>query len=332
MKKIIVLLFIALLAGAIWLSGGVIRGNKLNEQQTVVVASGQGVHEISRDFYSQGIIQNKFIFESWVWFKQAGTHIKSGSYVIPAHVSVRRLVNILLLGPGHRQTSFTFIEGWDRGRAELKDLLQKNGFDYDQFLKWTAHKQDWQEQYDFLAEAPATASLEGYLFPNTHFIDEQTTEKDLIDKMLDDFGRQLDPELRAEIRKQNKTIFEVITLASIVEREVPAKADKKMIADVFIKRLQNGIGLQSDATINFITGKGLVQPTGDDVQVDSPYNTYKFKGLPPGPIGNPGLDSIKAVIYPTDNPYYYFLTTKDGTVIYSKTYEEHLANKKKYLP
>ncbi|MEK7072379.1 MAG: endolytic transglycosylase MltG, partial [Patescibacteria group bacterium] len=93
-----------------------------------------------------------------------------------------------------------------------------------------------------------------------------------------------------------------------------------------------GIALQSDATINYITGKGMSQPSYDDLKIDSPYNTYKYRGLPPGPISNSGLKSIEAVIYPTPNPYYYFLTTlDDGTVIYSKTYEEHLKNKAKYL-
>ena len=104
-----------------------------------------------------------------------------------------------------------------------------------------------------------------------------------------------------------------------------------MIADVFLKRLKNNIGLQSDATINFVTGKGLTQPSRDDLKIDSPYNTYKYRGLPPGPIANPSISSIEAVIYPTPNDYYYFLTTKEGEVIYSQTYQEHLANKAKYL-
>ena len=112
---------------------------------------------------------------------------------------------------------------------------------------------------------------------------------------------------------------------------VPQDEDKKMIADIFLKRLRDGIGLQSDATINFITNKGMAQPTYEDLKIDSLYNTYKYRGLTPGPISNPGLSSIKAVIYPISNEYYYFLTTEDSTVIYSKTYEEHLENKAKYL-
>jgi len=183
-----------------------------------------------------------------------------------------------------------------------------------------------------LADAPAGASLEGYLFPNTHFISAETTEEDLVRKLLQDFDVKLSSDLRNEIASQGKTIFETVTLASIIEREVPQDKDKKMIADVFRKRLAIGMALQSDATVNFVTGKNKAQPSLADLAIDSPYNTYKYRGLPPGPISSPGLASIKAVIYPTPNQYYYFLTTLDeGEVIYGVSYEDHLANKAKYL-
>jgi len=158
-----------------------------------------------------------------------------------------------------------------------------------------------------------------------------TSEEDLIKKTLNNFDKKLKASTRDEISKQGKTIFEVLTLASIIEREVPNKVDKKMIADIFLKRLKVGIGLQSDATINYVTGKGLAQPSYADLEIDSPYNTYKYRGLPPGPISNPGIDSIEAVVYPTSNDYYYFLTTHEGEVIYSIDYDEHLTNKAKYL-
>ena len=104
-----------------------------------------------------------------------------------------------------------------------------------------------------------------------------------------------------------------------------------MIADIFWKRIKANIGLQSDATINFVTGKGTTRPSLDDLKIYSLYNTYKYKGLPPGPISNPGLESIQAALYPTPNPYYYFLTDKDGGVHYAKDLEEHKQNRVKYL-
>jgi len=148
---------------------------------------------------------------------------------------------------------------------------------------------------------------------------------------LANFNAKLTPELRQEIVKQKKSFFEVLTLASIIEKEVSEPEDMKMVADIFYKRLKAGIALQSDATVNYATGKSLIQPTYQDLSVNSLYNTYRYPGLPPGPISNPGINALKAAIYPTPNPYYYFLTTESGQAIYSKTYEEHLINKNKYL-
>jgi UPF0755 protein len=182
-----------------------------------------------------------------------------------------------------------------------------------------------------LEDAPASATLEGYIFPDTYFVDSYTSTNDFIAKALNNFEKKLTPELREEIASQGKTIFEVVNLASIVEREVPAYADKKMIADIFLKRLDINMGLQSDATINFITGKGTTQPSLDDLETESPYNTYKYRGLPPGPISSPGIDSIEAVVYPTANPYYFFLTTDEAETIYGVTHDDHVENKNKYL-
>ena len=213
----------------------------------------------------------------------------------------------------------------------MADYLTKNSLSGDEFMTLSKGKSAWQTDYEFLTDAPESASLEGYIFPDTYYIDSQKGVETLIIKSLNNFDQKLSEDIRQEISNQGKTIFEVITLASIVEREVPSLSDKKKVADIFLKRLSADIGLQSDATINYITGKGLTQPSYADLQIDSPYNTYKYRGLPPGPIANPGFDSIIAVVYPASNPYYYFLTTKDGEVIYSRTYEEHLDNKEKYL-
>lgn len=103
-----------------------------------------------------------------------------------------------------------------------------------------------------------------------------------------------------------------------------------MVADIFYKRLVKGMALQADSTVNYVSGKSVSQASADDLKIDSPYNTYRYKGLPPGPICNPGLSAILAAIYPTPNPYWYFLTTPDGKVIYSKTHDEHVAAKAKY--
>lgn len=305
------------------------QNNGTEGEQKFLVKNGQGVNEISHNLDEAGLIKSKLVFETWLWLKKSEDKIQAGVYDVPAGVSIRRLVNMFLIGSSSSQRAITLLEGWSR--PFMAEAAAKVGYSADEFLELTAKKSSWEDKYDFLSDAPDSASLEGYIFPDTYFVDDSTSLQTLVAKCLNNFDKKLTDDLRQEIESQGKTIYEVITLASIIEREVPVSSDKKMIADVFLKRLDAGIGLQSDATINFITGKKDPSPSLDDLQIDSPYNTYKYRGLPPGPIASPGIDSIEAVLYPTSNDYYYFLTTDEGEVIYSKTHEEHVANKQKYL-
>jgi len=329
MKKFIIkLVFFFIIVVAFWFIISVVSGNGANSK-TFVIVEGQGVNEISNELYDANLIKSKFVFETWLWLKKAESKVIAGVYEIPKDISIRHLANLFVIGPGQSQYAVTLLEGWTR--SLMLNTLEEAELDGDRFMSLSSKASDWKKDYDFLADAPSTASLEGYIFPDTYFVDGSTTEEGLIKKTLNNFGKKLNQDIRDEIERQGKTIFEVVTLASIIEREVPDSEDKKMVADIFIKRLDADIGLQSDATVNYVTGKGLAQPSYADLEIDSPYNTYKYRGLPPGPISNPGIDSIKAVVYPTPNDYYYFLTTKNGEVIYSKNYEEHLNNKAKYL-
>lgn len=327
-KIIIKFIFILGFLLGLWFLYFVFTGNSQSESN-FVVENGQGVNQISASLYSEGLIKNKFVFETWLWLKKSENKVVAGVYSLPANISIRQLSNLLLLGPGNSQKSITLIEGWTR--QMMADYLDKKSLSGAEFMTLSSSKADWQAEYTFLSDAPSSASLEGYIFPDTYYIDSNKGIENLIVKSLNNFDQKLTSDIRQEIDNQGKTIFEVLTLASIIEREVPKLEDKKKVAGIFLKRLDASIGLQSDATINYITGKGLAQPSYNDLEIDSPYNTYKYRGLPPGPISNPGIDSIVAVVYPDTNPYYYFLTTEEGEVIYSKTYEEHLANKAKYL-
>ena len=324
-KKIIFILVIFF----IYFSFILFQGNNIKEKKIFNIESGQGVNEISNNLFKDGLINNKFILETYLWLIESEEKVKAGKYIFEPNISMFNLVKLILDTPRESQMSVTLLEGWDR--ILIGKELESNGFSSTIFLDLTKEKLNYVSQFSFLKDLPNKESLEGYIFPDTYYINIKTDENDFILKTLNNFDKKLDLSLREEIKKQNKSIFEIITLASIIEREVPNNEDKKMIADIFLKRLSIGMALQSDATINFITGKGMIQPTYDDLEVDSLYNTYKYPGLPPGPISNPGLDSIKAVIYPESNNYYFFLTSKDGKVIYSTTYDEHLQNKYKYL-
>jgi UPF0755 protein len=328
-RVIIKLILLFAVFFAMWFVTVVISGNDIEEGKIFVIESGQGVNQISENLHEQNIIKSKFVFETWLWLKKSESRVVAGAYSLPENISIRQLSNLLVVGPEKAQGTITLLEGWSR--PFMAEAADKVGLLEQTFLRLTNSKLDWEDDYDFLADAPNSATLEGYLFPDTYYIDEYTSVEDLVIKCLNNFDRKMTDELRKETDRQGKTIFEVITLASIIEREVPAYADKKMIADIFLKRLEVGIGLQSDATINFITGKKDPTPSLDDLAVESPYNTYKYRGLTPGPISSPGIESIEAVLYPSSNPYYYFLTTPTGEVIYSVDHDEHVANKNKYL-
>lgn len=294
------------------------------------IAFGSGVHKISGDLFSSGIIRSKFWFETYIWRKKLDRNFSTGIYELSPNMSIRQIV-AMLTNPGGSELEITIIEGWNN--REIADYLESAGLSIkESFLNVVGSNLGaYAADYDFLHDKPKSADLEGYLFPDTYRVYKNSTADQIARKMLNNFGYKLSNDLRESIKHQNKTIFEIVTLASILEKEVITSEEKKMVADIFYKRLRDGIAMQSDATINYITGKGLTRPTIDDLAVDNLFNTYKYSGLPPGPISNPGMESIEAAISPTPNPYYYFLTTQDGTVIYSKTYSEHLANKQKYL-
>jgi UPF0755 protein len=166
--------------------------------------------------------------------------------------------------------------------------------------------------------------LEGYLFPDTYRFYAGTPAETVVRKMLDTYEAKI-----ASLK--NQPDHADLTLASLVESEVKTDADRAKVADILKRRLAAGMPLQLDSTVNYATGKSSPAVSSNDLAVNSPYNTYKYKGLPPGPIANPGMSSISAALAPTPNPYWYFLTAPDGTVIYSQTLVEHNAAKAKYL-
>ena len=242
------------------------------------------------------------------------------------------------------------LEGWNL--RDIADVLKdKEISNQEEFFKIAGKPQtdyrrvaedtypfDFSKEFSFLTDKPKHYGLEGYLFPDTYRVYASSTPVDVVRRFLSNFDKKLTPALRQEISKQGRTIYEVITLASLIEKEAPIdyqsgdNTDAKLIAGIFLNRLEIGQGLQADATLSYIFDDNKPAHSGTELEVDSPYNTYKYRGLPPGPICNPGILAIEAAVYPTESDYYYFLTPKGKReVIYARTYEEHLSNKYKYL-
>ncbi|MFA5076079.1 MAG: endolytic transglycosylase MltG [Patescibacteria group bacterium] len=338
MKKIIfIVLLLAMVLAAIlagyFLADVFLADKSANSQsQSFVVKKGQGVNEISVNLHAAGLINNQFNFETYLWLLRREGKIQAGEYLLNPQMSLRELTNIITYGRATNEKILTILEGWNN--QEIASYLVVSLWPEQDKEKYLADFNLAAQQnfdYQFLSSKPAAVDLEGYLFPDTYNFYASSTPEEVVNKMLSNFDQKLAVDLREEIQKQKKTIHQVVTLASIIEEEVRTEQDRRLVADIFLRRLAINMALQADSTVNYVTGKKMAAISYTDRDIDSPYNTYQNPGLPPGPICNPGLDSIKAVVYPITNDYWYFLTTPDGQVIYSKTLEQHNIAKAKYL-
>lgn len=297
------------------------------------IFQGESVSRISQDLADEDIIKNSLYFRLYVWREGIAKSIQAGEYNLSGGMNIIQIADIITQGKVvDREATVLIPEGLTIGEIENilagKNLLEKGDF---VAATGSAEAQKYYGSFDFFGGKPNASNLEGYIFPDTYKFYIDAKPEDMIRKILANFGAKFDSEMRAEANRQGKSIYEILTLASIVQAESSGPDDMKIIAGIFENRLAIGKALEADSTINFITGKKMRQASFKDLEINSPYNTYKYAGLPPGPIDNPGLDAIKAVIWPQKTDYLYFLHTPEGQTIYSKTYQEHLKNKAKYL-
>ena len=343
-KFLIILVVVFLAVGFLSYQNGINKpAGAEGEEIPFKITAGESVKQITDNLAVSELIGSKLIFEIYVWQTGQQANFQAGEYMLNPNYSIKEIVNILVAGKVlSDERDIKIIEGWRID--EIGAYLEDNNIVQAQVFTTLANKEigNWKSarpaggleisDFDFLEDAPDTASLEGYLFPDTYKIFKDADAGMIIVKMLDNFNNKLTPELREELAAHGRSIHEIITLASIVEREVSASEDRKIVAGIFEKRLAAGMPLQADSTVNYITGKKTPAITLADRDIDSPYNTYKYPGLPPGPICNPGLDAIIAAVNPQTSNYLYFLNRQDtGKTIFSKTYEEHLRNKAKFL-
>ena len=327
MRKALRYILILIIVGVLIIAGGLgaiyLVPNTFAQDdgtQVLVIEKGQTGTEIADMLYERGLIRSTQGFKLWLYLSGTNDKLQTGHYQIPNKVTVRELIS--LLQEGHVESiRVTIPEGYTVG--DIAIVLEKN-----QIMK----------AKDFLAEAktfvpypymkgtrPATYPVEGFLFPSTYEIPVGATPREVIQMMADEMNRYLTPAVKKQIQAQHMSIHDFVTLASIVERESLFDADRPTIAGVFKKRLAHGIPLQSDATISYVLGYAKENVTIGDTQLQSPYNTYVSKGLPPGPIANPGKKSLDAVLHSENTDYLYFVADKEGHNHFSKTYEEHLA-------
>lgn len=296
--------------------------------QVFEVKRGEDAFVLAERLEQDSIIASRWPF-LWHLVRERKTRdIVAGQYALSGNLTVGDIVFMITEGKTvSRDIRVTFPEGWTS--RKMADRLTANGLPGDNFLYLVKHPlPEWRTQFDFLSGSPVGASVEGFLFPDTYLFNPEASGQTIIETMLRNFDRKVDPELRKAFNTRNKNLFSAVTLASVVENEVPAETDRRLVSDLFLRRLSVGQPLQSDATIKYILGIDKIQHSFEETRVASPYNTYVNKGLPIGPVGNPGLASLRAVAFPESNGYFYFLSDpKTGETIFSSTYDEHVANK-----
>lgn len=300
-----------------------------SETRMFIIEKGESVQMIAEDLEKKGLVSRGFYFWFYVWQNDLSRSLQAGTYAIEGSASAKAIADMIARGAVVRDTiSVTIPEGFTMREidARVREAgLLKNETKH--FVGLTVD--DFKERYVFLESAPARASLEGYLFPDTYEFKKDATLTTITETMLSNFEKKVNEELRAEIKQQGKTMHEIVTMASVIEREVITPEDMKTVSGVLWKRLSIGMPLQVDATVIYATGRNDI--TRADLAVDSPYNTYLYKGLPKGPIANPGLNALIAAIRPIASDYLFYISKPDKETVFSRTLSEHNAAVQKYL-
>jgi len=308
---------------------------------TFKVEKGWSLRQIAESLNADKIISNPTIFIVYGTLHDAAKKIQAGEYNLNANMNTPEIIFVLTSGkviPNGQNV--TIIEGWTNkqiGKYLVQREIIKDQSVFDDALK--------NGNYNFkFNDLGKKFSYEGFLFPDTYKLNKTDGAEELVAKMLKNFETKITPQTLADIDAQNLDLSRVLIMASIIEKEVgrnkenltaqdlkDMQTERELVSSVFYNRLKIGMRLESDATVNYVTGKADRSVLIADTKVNSPYNTYQEVGLPPTPIGNPGLGAIQAAIHPAQSDYIFFLNKPDGVAVFAKTLAEHSANKAKYL-
>ncbi|MGB3986242.1 MAG: endolytic transglycosylase MltG, partial [Limnochordia bacterium] len=276
---------------------------------------------ISRMLEEQGLIRSAFIFDIMLKITNRDSQLKAGEYLLNPAMNTMEVIQKLNEGTivTHR---IMIPEGYEL--KQIAAVLAREGLvDPERFLM-LAQNAELVFGEQFPVELPIP-SLEGYLFPDTYHFAKEQSEEAIIRQMVSHFVDVVISKVDLSLLDDKYTLHEVITLASIVEKEVIYDFERPLVAAVYLNRLKLNMRLQADPTVRYVMTENRSRVLYSDLEIDSPYNTYRYDGLPPGPIASPGLKSIMAVLEPADVDYLYFVAKNDGTHVFSRTFEEHVA-------
>ncbi len=279
------------------------------------IASGEVPSEVRDDLYAQHLIKDRNAFDLYLRFTGAGSSFEAGSFLLNRNLTMAQIIDALQHGKS-TQVTVRIPEGFPL--REQAKFVEKSGMGSASEYLTIAAEPSWSAQYSFLASRPAKANppLEGYLFPDTYQVDPGDV-RGLIKAQLDQFGNVFSADLRAQIAKATanrpaETVESMVILASMVDREANTSTDRGNVCSVYYNRLKLGMALGVDATLLYALGRLTPEPTAAELSLNSPYNTRKHTGLPPGPISNPGKAALLACISPPRTNYLYYFTDRAG--------------------
>lgn len=300
----------------------------------VTIPYGVGSGRIAEILEQNGIIRNALIFEYYLKWKKEGSSFKAGDYLMQYGMNLDEIIAKLNKGDILREHGIrlTIPEGFTVQQIAARLSAMGYGAIEEVMEQLEHHPADELDLPFIIDEQPDTKHrLEGYLFPETYELKKEATVADIINIMLQQTGKKLAllPEnWREELEKRELTFHQLLTIASLIEREAVLEEERPIIAGVIYNRLRIGQPLQIDATVQYSLAQPKERLFNTDLQVESPYNTYLHKGLPPGPIASPSLSSLEAALYPAETTFFYYVTKKDGSRghLFAETYDQHRAN------
>ncbi len=305
--------------------------NPTGATQNFHIEVGESAFSVIQRLQSEGLIRNAEAMRIYLQYSGLDTALQAGTHQLSPAMTPLEIANVIQ-SLNRTVLDFSVLAGWRM--EEIAATLPTSGLEItpEQFM--TSARQ-FPAGLSYSVNLPNHAGCEGFLFPGIIQVPRTTTADQLIQILLQNFDQNLSAELRAGFSRQGLTIYQAVTLASIVERESIIDDEMPLIASVYINRLAQNMKLDADPTVQYALGYQPSQNTwwtnplsANDLEVDSPYNTYRYPGLPPGPIANPGLTALNAVANPEPSPYFYFRSAcdKSGSHVFAQTYAEHLAN------
>lgn len=316
LRKILAVFFLLCLFLAAWVGFKAWQGLSYTNTQaiTVRISKGTPLKKIATQLKKAGATNNSYVFEGFVRILRRGKTLRAGEYEIKAESKLTEIVDQMIAGRV-KLYKLTIPEGFNI--KDICNLLVKNNLSTaDECSRQTV-------RVELLKDAPPAKTLEGYLFPETYLYEYDVTPSSLVEQTAAQFYKQVDSTRIQKAKKLGLMLHEVVVLASVVEKETGKADERALIAGVFQNRLKIGMPLQSDPTVIYGIKDFNGNLTKQDLETDSPYNTYTRAGLPAGPICNPGLASIDAVLNPAQTDYLYFVAKGDGSHYFSRTPEEH---------